>query len=206
MDYINITAPAPSYLFPPEIVQYTETQARFLPIRITINNEKYAWFFGVKGSNTLYLSSNGDNSVYRNSEFEHNHSDTINVNDCVVKCQDILGLKINEIAKLCGVSRATLDLHRKGANVKDMAPYHSLFSFVSKIEKLYGNSIKGGMRNVLVERKTLAQHFMNNLDNLNNTFSFVEEVSEKIQKMNIVDLDIDKTKLNLRLSGIGKMV
>lgn len=61
------------------------------------------------------------------------------MDDCVIKCQNVLGLKINEIAKLVGVSRATLDLHRKGANVKDMKSYEKLYEFVSEVERCYGN-------------------------------------------------------------------
>jgi len=203
MDYVDNIIDAPSYTSPPAIVQYAESQARFLPIRITSQNNQYTLLVSEKDSNVLYLIGSNQNNV--EESLAPIALDAVSVNDCVIKCQEVIGLKINEIAKLSGVSRATLDLHRKGANVKDMTLYHKLYSFVSKIEERYGNSIKGGIRNVLVDRKTLVQHIMKHPNNLEQTFLFIEEVSEKLQKMNITQSSMDASKSNVRLTGIGRM-
>lgn len=201
MDYIEIFDNEPSYRPPSEIVRYTENQSR-LSIRLVANEKnKYVLPVNEKNNNILYLPNINQDSNKDNLE----PTSTISVNDCVLKCQEILGLKINEIAKLTGVSRATLDLHRKGANVKDMTAYTRIYDFVSKIHKQFGNNIKGGIRNVLIERKTLVQHFMRNIDDLDKTLPLVEEVSKKLKEMNIIESHMDATKSNLRLSGIGRI-
>lgn len=128
------------------------------------------------------------------------------MNDCVIKCQSVLGLKINEIAKLVGVSRATLDLHRKGANVKDMKSYEKLYEFVLEVERCYGNQVKNGLRNVLVNKKTLVQHFIDNIDCLITTMPQVEEVNQKLGHMKIINSMPNEQNLHLRLRGIGKIM
>ncbi|PTA49272.1 hypothetical protein C9I43_01380 [Shewanella morhuae] len=207
MDYLTSVIDAPSYVARAELVQYVDTQSRFLPIRLTVNdNNKYAQLVNSNDSNIYYLLDHIEDDQVKNAgQLELIQQDTISVNDCVLKGQDVLGLKINEIARLLGVSRATLDLHRKGANVKDMTAYHSLYSFVSSVETLYGNSIKNGVRNVLVERKTLIQHLVINSDNLSVVMPLVAEVSEKVRGMRIIKSDMDASKTNIRLSGIGRM-
>ncbi|MCR9835709.1 hypothetical protein ACP6H1_25740 [Vibrio harveyi] len=204
MDYLGCIAEAPSYTAPPEIVSYTESQARFLPVRITRgDNDQYALLFSNENSNVVYLLNHTQSDAFK--EAEASSLGTIDVNDCVIKCQEVLGLKINEIAKLSGVSRASLDLHRKGANVKDMNAYHKLYTFVSKVENLYGKGLKNSIRNVLVERKTLVQHFMKNIDNLELTLPLIADVSNKVQGITIADANLDCAKLGARLGRIGKM-
>ncbi|MGI2177440.1 hypothetical protein [Shewanella frigidimarina] len=207
MDYLNSVIDSPSYVARTELVQYMDTQSRFLPIRLTVNNSnQYVLLVNTNNSNVLYLFDHSESEQTEiKGQLELIQQDTISVNDCVLKGQDVLGLKINEIAKLLGVSRATLDLHRKGANVKDMTAYHSLYSFVSSVDAQYGNSIKNGVRNVLVERKTLIQHLVTNSDNLSAIMPLIAEVSEKVQGMRIVKSDMDASKANIRLSGIGRM-
>ncbi|MFV7641714.1 hypothetical protein ACNPK3_14330 [Shewanella algae] len=207
MDYLDNFIDSPSYIARTELIRYIDTQSRLLPIRLTIDdNNQYALLVSPNGNNALCLLNHIENEQHENAgKLELIQQDTINVNDCVLKGQDVLGLKINEIAKLLGVSRATLDLHRKGANVKDMTAYHNLYSFISSVEKLYGESIKHGVRNVLVERKTLVQHLVANSNNLNKVMPFVTEVSDKLRNMRIVKSDMDVSKVNNRLSGIGRM-
>lgn len=201
MNYIDTTIDTPSYTH--ETVQYTQRHASIFPIRITRNNnDEYALLMNNEESNVIYLFNGTQHEKVKN--VDQTSVDTFNVNDCVVKCQNVIGLKINEIAKLTGVSRATLDLHRKGANVKDMDTYHKLYSFVTKIEQQYGNSIKHSIRNVLVGRQTLLQHFVKNRDDLECTLPLISEVSEKLLAMNVVDTDMDASKSNRRLSRIGK--
>lgn len=207
MDYLSSIIDTPSYIAREELVRYVDTQARFLPITLTVNDSnQYVQLVSSNDSNFHYLFSHVESEKCVSSEqLILTPQDTISVNDCVLKGQEVLGLKINEIAKLLGVSRATLDLHRKGANVKDMTAYHCLYSFLSSVEAIYGNSIKHGVRNVLVERKTLIQHLVTNSDNFSKVMPLVAEVSEKVLGMKIIKSDMDASKVNLRLSGVGKM-
>lgn len=203
MDYMHSIINSPSCVSPPEIVQYVESEARFLPIRISSNGgQTYTFLVNDKNSNVICYSSYNKSTNHENKSVS---SGTIGVEDCVTKCQDILGLKINEIAKLTGISRATLDLHRKGANVKNMEAYYQLHGFVGKVETLYGDSIKGVVRNVLINKKTLAQHLIANSKNLDAVMPLLEEVSVKAESMKHTKMDMDKTKSDLRLSGIGRI-
>ena len=206
MTYIDAAAELPpTYTAQYAIVQqYTELQTNRIPVHFIRNSDGMYALLLVNSRHNNAQSITDDTHSQEVTNAEPVSSTTFNVNDCVVKCQGILGLKINEIAKLSGVSRATLDLHRKGANVKDMDGYHKLYDFVSKVEERYGNAIKNSTRNVLIERKTLAQHFMRNSDDLDSTLPLIHEVSEKAKAMNVVDSDIDASKLNIRLSRIGK--
>lgn len=125
---------------------------------------------------------------------------------CVELCRKILGLKVNEIAKVIGISRATLDLHRKGANVKEkeLRRYQQLHSFVININELYGETLKKGMRNVLIEKKTLVQHIVNNANNLDNVMQLVDNASTTFGAIKVDNSVTDPLKLQSRLVGIGK--
>ncbi|EMK2729640.1 hypothetical protein [Vibrio diabolicus] len=125
---------------------------------------------------------------------------------CVELCRNVLGLKVNEIAKIIGISRATLDLHRKGANVKDkeLLRYQQLNNFVFNIEQIYGNSLKKGMRNVLIEKKTLVQHIIEHADNLDNVMNLVDHASEIVGAVKVDNNAVSPLKLQSRLVGIGK--
>ncbi|TKF13712.1 hypothetical protein FCV66_12860 [Enterovibrio norvegicus] len=204
MDYIDSTVYAPSYASQPEIVRYTENQARFLPIMFTRSDgHKYAMIFSNNDSNVICLLGNAQSEY--SVEFEKENLKTFDVNDCVTKCQNVLGLKINEIAKLAGVSRATLDLHRKGSNIKDMSSYNALYTFVSEIEALYGCKLKNSVRNVLVDKKTLVQHFIKNANKLDSTLQLISQVAEKVNDMKISSTNFESSKLSSRLGRIGKI-
>lgn len=204
MDYLDMAMGSANAL-PPEHVKYVDNDARFLPIRITHDNKQYA-LLGASGNNSHLILTE---VVLPTSDFPaKSNSDTqrlFTVNDCVLLSQKVLGLKINEFAKLVGVSRATLDLHRKGANVKDMTDYQKVYDFIAEIESNFGDTIKTGMRNILINRKTLLQHFMQNRDELEKTRPFIEEVASKIGNVTTIKSKIDDSKSNLRLSGIGRM-
>lgn len=204
MDYLDMAVGSAQALTP-EIVKYVDQEARFLPVRITHDGSQYA-LLGASGNNSqLFLVEVPRTDINVQAPKQVQADEPFAVNDCVSLCQKILGLKINEIAKLVGVSRATLDLHRKGANVKDMTDYQKVFDFVLSIEATFGDSIKVGVRNVLVKRKTLLQHFMLNKDNLNETYSYIEEVAAKLGNVNTIQTEIDGSKANSRLAGIGRM-
>ncbi|MEL4425686.1 hypothetical protein AAEH84_07785 [Shewanella indica] len=183
-----------------ELVRYVESQPRFLPIRIVSDGFHYDLLFSDNHNNTVLLCGGAK------AEQENDKSAKgITVNDCVDACLRVIGLKIHEIAKLVGVSRATLDLHRKGANVKDMARYQEVFNFAMSVEQLYGENIKTGVRNVLIDKKTLVQHLIANADNLDNAFPILEDVHGKVKDMKVVPSQTSAKKANLRLSGIGRM-
>lgn len=204
MDYLDSIANAPSYSAPSEIVRYTRSQSRFLPVRITRgNNDQYVLLLTNTNSNTIYL--NNHNQIGEVNQVNNISVGTIDVTDCVDKCQEVLGLKINEIAKLSGVSRASLDLHRKGANVKDMTTYNKLYTFASKVEQLYGSVLKQYVRNVLVERKTLIQHFLKSSDDLDATLPLVAIVADKVKSITVSETKFESSKLMLRTQHVGKM-
>lgn len=192
MNYLpDIEQAPPSY-----VEQYTESRS------VSGKNIGAIPTFIIKGDNGQYALVRVRDQIQIQTEGVLAAA-PLNVSDCVSKSQDVLGLKIHEIAKLAGVSRATLDLHRKGANVKDMSGYERLYNFVSKVENQYGSTIKKGIRNVLVGRKTLVQHLLLHSDDLDATLPLILEVSDKVQHMNVVETNIEQSKLNIRLSHIG---
>lgn len=204
MDYLDSIIDAPSYSAPSEIVRYTESQSRFLPVRITRgDDDQYALLLTTQNSNVIYLLNH--TQADKIEQVDSAHIGTIDVNDCVDKCQKVLGLKINEIAKLSGVSRASLDLHRKGANVKDMTAYHRLYTFVSKVELLYDISLKHHVRNVLIERKTLVQHLLKSSENLDATLPLIATLADKVQGIAVTGTEFEQSKLMMRTHHIGKM-
>ena len=206
MDYVDNVASVLGCVTPSEVSCYTEEyQTRNFPAVMKSNDGEYVLLFSYESSNVNFFSNSFKNEESDLEGVDGYSLNTFDVNDCVIKCQDVLGLKINEIAKLAGVSRASLDLHRKGSNVKDMSAYHQLYTFVSIVEDQYGASMKNSIRNVLVDRKTLIQHFMRHADDLESTLPFISDVSKKVQEMKILDTNFEKSKLGVRLSRIGKM-
>lgn len=176
----------------PALDRYREQDVRCLPITIKSENNRYVVIGLVKKTDELTK-----NEVYTPT--------VVTASDCINKCKDTLGLKVNEIAKLIGISRATLDLHKKGSPVKNMEPYERLYAFVSDIEGAYGTSISKGVRNVLVERKTLVQHLISNRDDLSQCKYIIDEVASKLGNVNTFKTKVDESKANLRLTGIGRM-
>lgn len=177
----------PAAMMPPAVQTYTEKEARFLPPRVIVENSGY-----------VILSS-----IVANIDHQA-PSSLLDVEDCVSICQRVLGLKIQEIAKLLDISRASLDLHRKG-KVKNFSPYLKLAGFVENIEKLYTVAIKNTMRSVLIERKTLVQHLIANKDRLEVTLPYFDKASEKLDKVTIKKESITPDLASSRLAGIGKI-
>lgn len=188
----DLISPPAIHCQKPALDRYREQDARCLPITIKSKNNRYI-LIGVV-SKTDDLTSN---EVYTPT--------VVTSADCINKCKDILGLKINEIAKLVGISRATLDLHKKGAPVKNMEAYERLYAFVSDIEATYGTSVSKGIRNILVEKKTLAQHLVSNREDLSQCKYIIDEVASKLVNVNTFKTKVDESKLDLRLTGIGRM-
>jgi hypothetical protein len=203
MDYTDMALGAVQAHYE-EIQQYTDRDSRFLPIRITHDSRQYI-LLGASGNNSQLILAEVAQATLIQTPKQIDVDNPLIVNDCVMLCKTILGLKVNEVAKLVGVSRATLDLHRKGANVKNMAEYQKLYDFVENINSTYGDTIKNGLRNVLIKRKTLLQHFMLNKDDFSKNYSYIEEVAAKLGNMNIIKTEIDESKANLRLTSIGRL-
>lgn len=178
----------PAAMMPPAVQTYTEKEARFLPPRVIVENSGYVILSSIAMANTDHQTP----------------SSLLDVEDCVSICQRVLGLKIQEIAKLLNISRASLDLHRKG-KVKNFSPYLKLAGFVENIERHYTVAIKNTMRSVLIERKTLVQHLIANKDRLEVTLPYFDKASEKLDKVTIKKESITPDLASSRLAGIGKI-
>jgi len=192
MNTYDLLTPPAIYCQKPEADIYREEDVRCLPIVIKSENNHYVVVGLVKTADDPTQSE-----VYAPT--------VVTASDCVNKCKDVLALKVNEIAKLVGISRAALDLHKKGAPVKNMEPYEQLYAFISDIENTYGTDISKGIRNILVERKTLVQHLISNSNDLYQCKNIIEEVASKLGNVNTFKTEYDETKTNLRLTGIGRM-
>lgn len=206
MDYVNqLTGSA--QIFVPQYEMYAETDSRYLPIRIVSDSKQYILFSSSSSDNSHLIFNervvfNSFSNIACNKFVSENESFT--VNDCIELCQRVLGLKINEISKLVGVSRATLDLHRKGAvNMRSIDEYKTLYDFVKNVEYSYGENISLGARSVIINNKTLLQHLLENKNTLANAFPIVDEVSKKISNVRFVRTVFDEDKQILRLSKIG---
>ncbi|SET03505.1 hypothetical protein [Thorsellia anophelis] len=184
-----------------KVERYSDKSVGLIPIKIITNNKEHYLLFSTNQLNIQsYLEDDQTN------ELNVNLISAISVNDCVDKCQTVLGLKIHEIAKLLKISRATLDLHRKGSNIKSMTKYHQLYKFMINVENLHGHKLRNYTRNVLIERKTLIQHLFINSNNLDTIFPLLDILSNKIQHISFSETEYDPAKLRLRTYGIGKMV
>lgn len=196
MAYDIASIGGPGAMMPPAIQIYTEKEARFLPQQVIIKDSGYVIYSTGSSTAPNYIV---------NEDIQGNPITSIlDVEDCVAVCQRVLGLKIQEIAKLLGVSRATLDLHRKG-KVKDFTPYLKLASFVQQIEKKYTQDINKAMRSVLIERKTLIQHILANRGDLSKTMPYFDKASEKLSNITINKTKIVPDVAANRLSSIGKI-
>ncbi|MEQ3528744.1 MULTISPECIES: hypothetical protein [unclassified Pseudoalteromonas] len=177
----------PAAMLPPPIEVYTEKEARFLPPRVHVENNTYVIY-----------------SPKTKAESERPLPALLHVEDCVSLCQRVLGLKIQEIAKLLDISRASLDLHRKG-KVKNMEPYFKLACFVNHIEESFSGDICKAMRSVLIERKTLVQHLLANKDSLEKMIPYFEKASDKLDSITLRKVKIDANLAATRLAGIGQV-
>ena len=136
MDYVSQYLGA-AQIYVPAYELYIETEPRFLPVRIESDKKQYFLFGSSKQSNSkLCLSElvvfNGFSEKHSANEVVYQESFT--VSDCIDLCQRVLGLKINEISKLVGVSRATLDLHRKSAvNIKNINAFFGIVEIYKTI-------------------------------------------------------------------------
>jgi hypothetical protein len=189
----DVLTPPAIHCLSPEVDRYREEDVRCLPITF-VQTEEHQY--------VLIVSTN---TPQKTLELKVKVPEVIGASDCIDKCKNVLGLKINEIAKLVGISRATLDLHKKGSPVKNMEPYERLYAFASNVEDRYATNISKGIRNILVKRKTLAQHLVANKEDLSACIEVVDEVATKLGHINLIKTDIDESKANLRLSGIGRM-
>lgn len=178
----------PNFYTKPRFERYEDNLPSYLPVSIIVAGNQYTFPRIHNVLEPLKIASS-----------------PFSVEDCVNKCIKVMGLKIHEIAKLVSVSRGSLDLHRKGRNIKDMQHYEELFTFTSEIERLYGEKIKVGMRNILVERKTLVQHLLANVGQFDRVAPYFKEVASKLNLINIESATVDRFKSNIRTSGIGKM-
>lgn len=199
MEVFDLASYGPTSILQPQCIVYAEASSRYLPIRFNHNGDRYTYL-----NDVLQKEENYDSRVDDEVCSTKLHA-SITVNELVLLSQKVLGLKVNEIAKIVGVSRATLDLHRKGSNAKDMAKYQKTFEFVKNIESLYGDSIALGIRNILVDKKTLLQHFIDNIDNLEHAIVYVHEISTKVMHLKTAQVKYDENKLYSRTSAIGRL-
>lgn len=189
-DFASIGGPAA--MMPPEIQAYTEREARFLPRQVIVGNGGY-----------VILAKRTPASNVSESKLANELNPLMDVQDCVFICQQVLNLKIQEIAKLLNISRATLDLHRKG-KVKDFSPYVELAQFAIDIEKRFTKDIHKVMRSVLIERKTLIQHMLYNRNELSNTLPYFYKASSRIQNTIITQTRVNPQVAASRLANVKK--
>lgn len=199
MDSFDLYSYGPTNMLVPEHVIYAENSASYLPIRFDHNGTQYTYL-----NETLQCRQLDQDNNFSGASNEKTYN-SITVNEMVLLSQKVLGLKVNEIAKLVGVSRATLDLHRKGSNAKDMHKYQNFFDFVKNIETIYGDSISLGIRNILLNRKTLLQHLIENGENLASSMDYVHQISTKVKNIKTEKVEFEKSKLYSRTSGIGRL-
>lgn len=182
----------PYSMMPPYIESYIERESRFLPLRFI--KEKSGYVILSTGSSNSFTS--GEELIFIPS--------VLDVEDCVSICQRVLGLKIQEIAQLLDISRATLDLHRKG-KVKDFVPYLELTDFVKKIEAKYTSEIYRIVKSVLIDRKTLVQHMLAHKKNLEKTLPYFDKAYERLDDIHLNKTVVSPDAAASRLAGIGKM-
>lgn len=125
------------------------------------------------------------------------------VNDFIKSCQEVLGLGTNEISKITGISRANIESHRKGTIDNHIKSYAKLNNFITLIKEKYKTSLKPGVRNIVIKKKTLIQHMLKNKNDLDSLMPLFNELYEIVNAEHIKKNKIDnerKNKRNLTLS------
>ncbi|MDW5287056.1 hypothetical protein R6Y90_19085 [Alteromonas macleodii] len=174
---------------------YDSSDVNFLPLRVDVNEQQIYVFLKHRKFEIALPESDGNLKI----------PDCVSVEDCVAHSQAILGLKIHEIAKILGISRAALDLHRKG-KVKDIHPYYELYRFAKKIEIKFGYSIAPLMRSVMVDRKTLVQHIIANRSNLENTLQYFDLIAKQNHNIQVTKAPLAPEKTSKRFAKIGRRI
>ena len=93
----------------------------------------------------------------------------------------ILGLNVHQIAKLVGVSRATLYNHIQNAKSGEVDRYRPLYAISLAVEEKVPGGIKRGLKNILVENKTLLRHLQDDLSDPDRMAKLAVEVDSKLR-------------------------
>lgn len=124
----------------------------------------------------------------------------IGIEDMVKRIQATLGLNVHQIAKLIGVSRATLYNHIQNAKSGEAERYRPLYAVSQAVEEKVPGGIKRGLKNILVENKTLLKHLQDDISDPDRIVRLAVEVDRKLRDQRSAN-ELTSTQRRARIHG-----
>ena len=119
--------------------------------------------------------------------------------ECYVNCKKTFNFNKQYVNKLI----------KKSNSLENSIPEDNfiinLNYFAEKIYSLYGETLSKFMTNIIINKKTLRQHMMNNTKSLNSLLKYFEEAKNKSKNITLIKTEIDPIKIRLRTINIGKI-
>jgi hypothetical protein len=107
----------------------------------------------------------------------------ISIEDMVKEIQAVFGLNANQLAKIAGVSRATLYNHIHNAPAGEAERYRNLFHASLAVRGVAPEGVRQGMKNIFVEGKTLLRHLQEGASDPQKISELAAQVRSKLHKI-----------------------
>lgn len=104
----------------------------------------------------------------------------VSIEDMVKSIQVIFGLNALQVARLVGVSRASLYNHMKINPPKELEKYSQLYQAAIAVRQRLPNGVGKGLKSVVVDGKTLLEHLKADYSEPNRLAELAVRVHEKL--------------------------
>lgn len=156
-------------------------------------------------SNSVYanVTTENHNTIsipHKNKASEISEHKVVTVESCVQDSKKYLGLKVIEIAKILDVSRASLDLYRKGSPFKNNDALYELSELAAYVAERYDTMFASKAKSVLIGKKTAIQIMIENRNDLGSLKPVITRLMSDIQ-INTYSSPMEKST---RLANIGR--
>lgn len=156
---------------PMEMQEYTDYGTTVL------NTCREVWRELVSNSNGEYQLNTDQTSIISTADID----EVMNIKDIVDKARDVFGLSAIQVASIVGVSRPSLYNHMSSKEKpKDISAYEDLYQLATAVENEINISIKNGLKNVLVEGKTLLYYLKSKPIDHQKTINAAIQVANKL--------------------------
>lgn len=123
----------------------------------------------------------------------------LTVKDISEEVRNTFGINALQLAKLAGVSRATLYNHINGSEApKNFDRYRQLHEAALEVRAVAPEGVKSGLKNVLVEGKTLLSHLKSDYADPKKIASVAKKVAEKQPNKASSNLTLEEKKHQIR--------
>lgn len=139
-----------------------------------------------------------------NNYVEHENS-TITVKEMIDKIRSVFGLNAIQVASLVGVSRPSLYNHiaDKGSP-KGLEGYKNIYNLATRVEAEISGDLKGGLKTVLVEGRTLLQYLKQKPLDIDQIMYVAKQVQSKLSASGRFVSDLSITEQRIKSRSITK--